>query len=213
MNSTETAVNAEFVMSLTSAFDPEITNAGAQPRGFDQWANLYNNYRVTGVSYEIIVRPSSDSDSNVSACNIMCGVTAGPEGFQVQNFATIYDYLEYPKSKYHKYRLTARSESLPSELNAYNGSVKKFKGYINNYKLSRFYGQADASGTTMFNFPTDYSAKVNADPSAEQELTIWAASLLQDGDSLTFEPLPFTYADIRMVYYTTFWNPIFPAVS
>jgi len=33
-----------------SLFDPDYTGAGHQPRGFDQWAQLYKRYTVTGSS-------------------------------------------------------------------------------------------------------------------------------------------------------------------
>jgi len=34
------------VFSGNGCFDPDITNAGSQPLGFDQWAAFYNRYRV-----------------------------------------------------------------------------------------------------------------------------------------------------------------------
>lgn len=38
---------------LNSVFDPDYTGAGHQPKGFDQLAELYNRYIVTGCKVEI----------------------------------------------------------------------------------------------------------------------------------------------------------------
>lgn len=44
------AVTSEYVYRGNSVFDPNFTGVGAQPTGFDQWASLYENYRVHGSS-------------------------------------------------------------------------------------------------------------------------------------------------------------------
>lgn len=44
------------VWNLNSIYDPDQTNAGHQPRGFDQWAAIYNRYRVFAVSGILTVR-------------------------------------------------------------------------------------------------------------------------------------------------------------
>lgn len=44
------------VWNINSLFDPEETYVGHQPRGFDQWATIYNRYRVFAVSGSIVIR-------------------------------------------------------------------------------------------------------------------------------------------------------------
>lgn len=41
------------VWSLTGPYDPDVTGAGVQPVGFDPWMNMYTNYLITKVSYEL----------------------------------------------------------------------------------------------------------------------------------------------------------------
>lgn len=214
INVNEVATQAEYRFSLTSAFDPEITGTGAQPRGFDQYSTLYSNYLVKGVAFKILLRPSSDSAA--PALTMLVGVTAGPEDFSAQNFANVTDYMEYPQSKYHRVRTTTRNASQPSENAAYNSRANFFKGYFSNRALNRYYGgrgiQAASATGTEFTWPTDFSAAVNADPLAENELVVWAASLPQDG-SASLPTLPYINVDCHLTYYVEFFNPVFPAAS
>lgn len=43
-----------------SLFDPNASGVGHQPLWFDQWANVYTNYRVKGWSYKITVENLSN---------------------------------------------------------------------------------------------------------------------------------------------------------
>lgn len=42
-----------FIFRLNSCYDPNYTAIGHQPRGFDQWMNIYNNYTVIGARVKI----------------------------------------------------------------------------------------------------------------------------------------------------------------
>jgi len=216
LNNSEVPIQAEYVMSLTSAYDPDLTSTGGQPRGFDQWTTLYNGYFVRGVEYKILVRPSSDTGSTTAAMSQIVGVTAGPEGFSSANFTTLYDYMEYPKSKYHKSRITARNATVESENAVYNGGARWFTGYISNRNLIRYYGAKGIAASTQAGvntvWPIDFQAASNADPFAENELVIWAASLPQDGASTPIA-LPFMHAEIQLVYHVEFYAPVFPLSS
>jgi len=46
----------DVVWNANSLFDPEQTFTGHQPRGFDQWAIIYNRYRVYAISGTIVIR-------------------------------------------------------------------------------------------------------------------------------------------------------------
>lgn len=217
MNTIQAAANVEYLFSLTSAYDPEITGTGGQPRGWDQWASIYRNYIVSGVAYKILIRPSSDSSTSTVALNSMVGITAGPENFSSDNFNAISDYMEYPKNKYHKWRITARNATVPSENQAYNSSPRWFKGFISNKKLLRYYGHkgmvANATNSaTQYQYPEDFVAPINNDPNCEFEICIWAASLPQGGSS-SLLALPHMHFDIQFTYYVTFYNPVYPAAS
>jgi hypothetical protein len=41
------------VFNLLSAYDPNYTDAGHQPLGFDEWSNFYQEYYVSSVKYSI----------------------------------------------------------------------------------------------------------------------------------------------------------------
>lgn len=43
----------DYVWNLNSIFDPNLTGTGHQPLGRDQWAGVYNRYRVYKVHYNI----------------------------------------------------------------------------------------------------------------------------------------------------------------
>lgn len=214
--STEVAAQAEYVFNLNSLFDPNQSGTGSQPRGFDQWASMYSNYLVKGVAYRIKLRTSTDTDSSSAALSTIVGMTAGPEGFSAQNFSTITDYIEYPRSKYHRWRLTTRNATQPSENAAYNSGQGTFKGFISSKALQRYYGSRGIMGVESFGtntiWPTDFSAPVTGNPASLMEICLWAASLPQDGSG-SYLALPYTYADVLLTYYAEFWGPKYPTTS
>lgn len=56
-----TNFGSETVYRLNSLYDPDLTNAGHQPYGFDTLTSIYAKYKVTGVSVRITVTdPSAD---------------------------------------------------------------------------------------------------------------------------------------------------------
>jgi hypothetical protein len=68
---------------LNSLYDPDLTGAGHQPMGFDQWATYYNHYVVTKVAYEI---EFVDTSSNIALQSTLA--------FHVSDDATIPTDLE-----------------------------------------------------------------------------------------------------------------------
>jgi len=222
LNTLESATTAEYLFRVNSVFDPDLTSTGAQPRGLDQWLTMYNNWEVMGCKYEVMVSPSSDTSLTSTANNIIVGMTVGPENFAGQNFSSLADYLEYPRSKYHKYRITARSNTAGSltESATYNDRPQWFKGYISMKQLIKLYGSrnnrgevsATAGGTALFEYPVDFVGDVSSNPNCEYTMALWAAGLSQDaaGSSLA---LPYMRALVRLTYYTKLWNPFYPSGS
>lgn len=47
------ASTTPFIFRLNSCYDPNYTGVGHQPRGFDQWMNIYNNYTVIGARVKV----------------------------------------------------------------------------------------------------------------------------------------------------------------
>lgn len=56
------------IMSGNSAYDPDTTGVGHQPRGFDQWSQFYRKYRVYGSA--IKVQFYSDQQSAAGLTNV-----------------------------------------------------------------------------------------------------------------------------------------------
>jgi len=49
------AASGNYVFSGNSAYDPDVTNVGRQPTGFDEWSAYYSRYRVLSSSFKVSV--------------------------------------------------------------------------------------------------------------------------------------------------------------
>lgn len=81
------------VFSLNGLYDPDITNIGHQPMGFDQMNGLYNDYVVYGAAYEILVSSTDTTATN----STITGITIYP-GTTTNSDYTI--YCENPNTKF-----------------------------------------------------------------------------------------------------------------
>lgn len=45
----------DYVYSMNSIFDPDVTSTGHQPLGHDQWALFYQNYRVISCRWSVVM--------------------------------------------------------------------------------------------------------------------------------------------------------------
>jgi hypothetical protein len=60
-------VYAKYQFRLNSAFDPNYTEAGHQPLGFDQWSAFYNHYVVESCQYDCQIQAySGASETNMA---------------------------------------------------------------------------------------------------------------------------------------------------
>jgi len=75
------------VFSANGLFDPDVTGAGSQPRGFDQWMALYNHYCVLASRCRILT-PSQSSPDNIFA------ITLAPDSAVIGT--TLEDLAEVP---------------------------------------------------------------------------------------------------------------------
>lgn len=85
------AVPASYVYSLNGLYDPNITGAGAQPRGFDELMQLYDHYCV------IAVRIRIDWSNNLTG-NPTHVIAAIRDGSTTSS--TLTDYVETGNTKY-----------------------------------------------------------------------------------------------------------------
>lgn len=61
-------VVALYQFRLNSLFDPDLTGVGTQPVGFDQYAALYEKYRVYEASYKVSFTSSSTTRDCIVGC-------------------------------------------------------------------------------------------------------------------------------------------------
>lgn len=59
------------VYRANSLFDPDFTNVGHQPYGFDQWSALYTNYLVRGSSIKVEVQCSVNAPGYPAIWNVL----------------------------------------------------------------------------------------------------------------------------------------------
>lgn len=64
------AFTSSQITSLNGLYDPDITNIGHQPRGFDQLMSLYDHYVVIGVRVEITAQNLSSTEPAILIVNV-----------------------------------------------------------------------------------------------------------------------------------------------
>lgn len=168
---------------------------------------------MIGVRYKVRHRFASDTAYTTAAAAGIVGITAGPENFDVVNFTTLNDMMEYPQGKYHKWRYTSRNNVFTEGPggNSTGRDTGWFRGYLSNTSIRKVYGMADSGGTQQFVYPVDYTAPYGSSPACQHELVIWGQALPQDNAATL--PMAYLYADVHLVYYVRWFNPIYPAQS
>lgn len=78
-----------YTFNLNSIFDPNRTGAGHQPYGFDQFATLYNRYRVISCSWRVTAPSSTNT--------VQLGCIPTNEAITPATFAEL---KENPRAKY-----------------------------------------------------------------------------------------------------------------
>lgn len=222
LDGTETVNYLEYTLSINNIFDPDSSGTGHQPRYLDQWMTLYQQWVVHAVHFDIQIFPATDTSTSTVAVNFVAGYNVGPPGAPTQ-FSDFHSILEQPKSKYYQYRFLNRSNSF-----SMLSSTPQIGGYgmnssemaSGNFKLSftmrdlfSTFGMGDYTNSSTAVWPEDFSGDVNAGPSQNWKLMLFAASLAQDGFILTSLPLPHLYAIINVQYDVEFYNPLIGAPS
>lgn len=210
---TNTATYGEYIFSQDGIYDPDITVTGHQPRGRDQYAALYENYLVHGLKYKFTIRVASSESNSTTAGPFTWGLAIGPENYDFQ-FTTLQDIMEYPKSKFlRRKNLLTRASSTDALYSGYYATPGQYTiyGYVSTKSIHKYYGGNDNSTGQTFTYPTDYKAAVGANPSANNFLVLYAASLQDLG--IAAKNLPALNVQAELVYYVEFMTPLFPTAS
>lgn len=83
---------------LNSIFDPDLTNAGHQPYGFDQISALYNRYRVQSTRWKFVITTGSSIP-----LRCVCVPTNDVLATTITNLATFNHACEVPLAKTYTY--------------------------------------------------------------------------------------------------------------
>lgn len=100
-------------MRGNSLFDPDFAVGGHQPRGFDQWAALYDRYCVYGCSIKVTF--------TTPAPGICCYIRPFVDGAIV--VSTVDAAMELP---YTQYKISSEGARRTIIAKAYNNTVKQF---------------------------------------------------------------------------------------
>lgn len=130
-----------------SLFDPDETHAGHQPMGRDEYAQLYNRYRVHGIGYTCIAINESISQQQ--------DVVVIPK----PNATALTDYRQFWELAYAKPRVVCPEGS--------GKNITVFKGYV---PCARILGVTDE----QFRTNPNYSALMAADPGTAVRLHIYS---------------------------------------
>lgn len=205
--------------NLNWLYDPDQTDVGHQPRGYDQLKAFYYSYLVEEVKYDIQFFQASSVATTTNAVNSMCGIFFGPQGYGGQ-FVNRFDYDEMPIDKFHKRpkimtRLNVNTVTAATPMNGL-----KFRGTIKLRDIHNAFGPRDFMNGTVagsLKWPSDYTGSVLSPyprPNTTPQLILWAHSMNQDGAESegalpgVLLPIPYTYANVRLTYVVKwFCNP------
>jgi len=203
----ESGTYQEYVLVLNSIYDPDATGVGHQPRARDQFASLgYLKYIVTGVKVELDFYPGDSSAVGSYATNMIVGSLTGLMSSDAMT-SSYNDLLEMPYNPLVQYR---RLDRAPSTASQARSSHKIMRKSYSIKKLVSQLSQSNYNAATGYDWPQDYTAAYNGNPTNEIFLTLFAASLPSDGTTRT---LPYVYCCFRLTYYVTWQNPTYPGQS
>jgi hypothetical protein len=133
-----------------SIFDPDLTGSGHQPLGHDQWAQLYQRYRVLGCKMKVTFINQSSTITEAEHVGMCVAETSG--------LALARDMAEQTK--------TRQSLIGPTGNQSWTGTL-----YVD---LARFEGDPGAK------YDKDYSADMGTNPVRDIFFYIWAQDLNAD---------------------------------
>lgn len=169
--------------NLSGLFDPNFTGAGHQPRGFDQYMTLYEQYCVYGAKYRVGI---SSTDATVRA---VCGVTINDSNSNLNLSTDQYQFVENGNTQW---QLLGNAAS--------GADIAEFSGYVD---IAKVHG-LNKNDLLKEN---SYKGTNAANPTEGVYLDIWVGP--QDGaaDVGTYPLL------VEIQYYTWFLGNTIAAVS
>lgn len=204
---------SEYVLSLSSVYDPDITGSGHQPRGYDQWANLYNAYRVINCYWTVRFYTSDTNATTVRSIQLLAGALQGPEN-QEATVSSLVDVMEYPKDGMQQFRrFTRNNTGITGFTSPSDSQSTVIKGSMNTYKMHKYWLNRTPNTLIKFYWPDDWNSSVGFSPSYEYFLTLCVGSMTQGLSGIGVLPLPYVFAEVKLVYDVEFYNFVYPTAS
>lgn len=140
-----------YIFRGNSCFDPDFSGVGKQPLGFDQWANMYNKYRVR--ASKIVIQLSNTNTTVPASVSLYPSEDASLPG-------TIEGALSQP---YSKQKISGIASSTP------------------NLTLTHYMSSKKMLGVKSIEMADEFAAFTTADPTNEWFWIIFVANLSTAG--------------------------------
>jgi len=166
---------ADNVYRGNSCFDPDLTGAGGQPLGFDQWANFYYSYTVLGSRIEVTSQVNSG------------GCATQRHGVTPDNLSNVYGAAEQERAEEQPYTKAVTPLMGAGGTSCAGSSV--IKAYMSTAKMIGVVRPA-------VQIEDGYGALVSANPSNTWFWHVWNYVPTGETQSLV--------QNVRITYYVVF---------
>lgn len=166
LNPPAVGVPAVHYFTANSMYDPDLTGIGHQPRGFDEWMNVYDHYTVLGCRATARWIPSSSTEKVPSAWGIALTDDAS---FPHASLGDIIESVEGGRN----YRLAGQSATTTGGIRP---SVSR------RFSAKKFFGVKALIGKD------EYKGTVSTNPTEMAHLALWACGpSVSDPDAIVFQ--------------------------
>ncbi len=150
---------AQQLFRCNSCFDPDFTGIGHQPKGYDEWASIYDHYTVMSSTIEAV--RVSTSNSNVP--NAVAGILLDTSTTGVTSYSGLTDLLES--------KLVGKGWNLTGQASAISGASTRRKELRKSFNSKRFFGIKNPQDGSS------YSASISANPAQDAYFVLWNYSI------------------------------------
>ena len=167
-------ISAPYIFRMNSIQDPDYTSTGHQPRGADQWANIYNKYCVVGA--KVKVEPLVAGVTNIDT--VMYGYLDDDASADLYSLEDIRE-LNIPGSRSKYVELGESQRGIRSYRNPnlnFKVGIKKFFGLSNKTQILAPAGIGQGDFPAL-NDPHGLSAPFGSNPTNQCYLKLYTTSV------------------------------------
>lgn len=178
------AISAANVFALNGLYDPDITGAGHQPAGFDQYMAMFETYNVLACKYKVTMINSSGTVYPIQACTVSDYPTPPSDPRQ---------YLEAGNTEWKVSGKIGTNCTAPE--------IVEFSGFVD---IAKGHG---ITQNELKSSPS-YKGNASANPTEGLYLHVWSTDSQFAGGNLATQ-----YCDITLEYYVIFQGGKINALS